>query len=116
MDSPAPFAGSDAEQLPRRCAILQRQVNVLTFVLLVLAGSVGIFMLRQVQLAGRNADNIQSVGQQMLANYQGQLEPRALLLERELRQLGATRPALGQFMARFANSDAPATNSPPAAP
>lgn len=116
MDSPAPLAGPDAE-LTRRCAILQRQVNVLTFVLLVLAGSVFIFMLRHVQLASRNADNIQSVGQQMLANYQGQLEPRALQLERELRLLGASRPALGQFMGRFANSDAPAaTNPPPAAP
>lgn len=111
MDSPGP----DAE-LTRRCATLQRQVNVLTFVLLVLAGSVFIFMLRQVQLTGRNADSVQGVGQQMLANYQAQLEPRALQLERDLRQLGATRPALGQFMGRFANSDAPATNPAPTAP
>jgi hypothetical protein len=109
--SPEFHSAPDAAEIARRQVALQRQVTLLGFVLLVLAGSVFIFLFRQVQLARRQADGLQNAGEQVLARYRTNLEPRALMLERDLRELARTRPELAQLMARFADSDA--TNAPP---
>ncbi|HMO63770.1 MAG TPA: hypothetical protein PKE47_00830 [Verrucomicrobiota bacterium] len=111
--SPLAAGGDDAA---RRTVALQRQVNVLTFVLLVLAASVGVFMLRQVQLARRQANALQHAGQQVLAHYTGQIQEPAIRLEQELRALADTRPALAQFMGRFGPGEPPPAPSAPASP
>lgn len=111
--SPLVAGGEDAA---RRAAALQRQVNVLTFVLLVLAASVGVFMLRQVQLARRQANALQQAGQQAVSNYTGQLQEPALRLEQELRALAATRPELARFMQRFGPGEPPPAPAAPASP
>lgn len=110
LSSPLAAGGEDAA---RRAAALQRQVNVLTLVLLVLAASVGVFMLRQVQLARRQANALQQAGQLAVSNYVGQLQEPALKLEQELRALSPARPALAQFLQRFGPGEPPPAAAPP---
>lgn len=116
MDPVTPSLAAGGEDAVRRSAALQRQVNVLTFVLLVLAASVGVFMLRQVQLARRQANALQQTGQQVVSNYIGQIQEPALRLEQELRALAPTRPELARFMQRFGPGEPPPAPAAPAVP
>lgn len=98
--------------LHREVRTLRLAVNIALVSLVILSGSIGIYLFRQVSLLRRQVEQTGRLAAQLAHNYNENVASTAQDFERQLKEFASTHPAFKQRIAKFY---APGTNPPPEA-
>lgn len=107
MDNPSPTSSTQSElrQLQEQYNSLQQLVSSLMLVLIVISGTLSIFLLRQYRFAKSEYDAIEPAATQVIAevtnNYAMSQE-----LVRKLAEFGRTHPDFAPIIAKYRLNDA----------
>lgn len=122
MDSHRPDSslnpGSDFETLEREVRALRRLVQIMLVSLVILTGSLAIYLFRQVSLLRRQALASERMASQMAQHFNSNLATQGMVFEKQLTDFARTNPAFQARIARFfANTSAiPDQGTAPANP
>jgi len=118
--SPSPTSQSDLKGLHEQYESLQQLVSSLMLVLIVISGTLGIFLLRQYKFAKAELDAITPAATQLISDYTNNYAMTQDFLKK-LAEYGRTHQDFGPIVAKYHLDDAlpkpgttPSTNSLPA--
>lgn len=96
--------------LQRELRTLRLALTIALVSLVILSGSLGIYLLRQVLLLRRQVDQTSRVAAQLAKNYNENISGLAIDFERQLKEYAQSHPAFKQQISRYF---APGTNAAP---
>jgi hypothetical protein len=103
--SPASAPQSELKNLQEQYASLQQLVSSLMLVLIVVSGTLGIFLLRQYRFAKSELDGLAPAATQLITDYTNNYAMTQDFLKK-LAEYGRTHPEFGPIMARYRLTDA----------
>jgi len=120
MDNPSSPSQLELKDLQEQCNSLQQLVSSLMLVLIVISGTLGIFLLRQWRFAKSELDNLTPAATQLIAEYNSNYAMSQDFLK-NLAENGRTHPDFAPIVLKYHLNDAlpkqaaaPATGSLPA--
>ena len=121
---PSPTGSSEEQVTPALVRRLQQQVNTLLILLLVVSGTLSVFLLRQVSLQRKEMDRLRPV----VAQYNTNVVPRLQEFMNQLGEYSRTHPEVMPILTKYglvqhpaagpgtSSSTEPAPAIPPAQP
>lgn len=111
MDSNHPASplnqGPDLDSLEREVRSLRRLVQIMLVSLVILSGSLAIYLFRQVSLLRRQALASERMAAQMAQHFNSNLATQGMMFEKQLTDFARTNPAFQARITRFfANTSA----------
>ncbi len=110
--SPAMAHRVDVDPVERDLRSLRLAVQIMLVSLVILSGSMGVYLFRQVSLLRRQVEASTRVAQQLARNFNINVATQAMAFEKKLIAFGRTNPAFNAQISRFFAS----TSSLPAQP
>lgn len=107
--------GVDFAGLHREVRALRLALNIVLVSLLIFAGSIGVYLFRQVVLLRRQFATSSNLAQRMVEQFNRDLAPKAQVFEHQLREFAKTNPEFAAVMAKYSQS-APAPTAPVSTP
>lgn len=107
---PSPDAG--LTQLQREVSGLRVALQITLAALLILSGSVGVYLFRQVTLVRRQAELGTRTADEMTRNYRERVQPQAEAFEKKLLDFARTNTELRSRLAKYFLTGGPDTNAP----
>src|SRR5262245_33044794 len=109
---------TEVSQLAGQVESLQHLVTSLLVLLVIVSGTLSIFLLRQWQMALRDLATIQPSALQIIADYNKDRGPRMDAFIDKLRDYGRTHPDFVPVLVRYGlvTNVAPAAGAPPGSP
>ena len=104
-------SANDSDLL-RELRTLRLAFHITLVSLIILSGSIGIYLFRQVSLLRRQVEQSARLATKLATDYNENVAPVAMEFERQLKEFAQTHPAFKQQIAKYY---APGTNSPPEA-
>jgi hypothetical protein len=109
---------AEVSQLESQVAALQHLVTTLLVLLVIVSGTLSIFLLRQWQMARKDLGAIRPSALQIIADYNKERAPRMDAFLDKLKDYGRTHPDFVPILVRYglATNVAPAAGAAPSAP
>jgi len=106
----------DVNELQAQCLWLRRQVFSMLVLLVVVSGTLTIYLLRQYRITRADLKAIRPQAEQFIADYQKNTAPKWDEFQRKIAEYGRTHPDFTPIMVKFGlqpTSSAPATATTP---
>lgn len=101
LNPPTPTGRSSQGSLERDLRTLRLTVQIMLVSLVILSGSLGLYLFRQVSLLRRQVDASSRMAHQMATHFNFNLKTQAMAFEKQLLDFGQTNPAFQQQIARY---------------
>jgi len=105
-----------ANDLQAQCQTLQHLVVSILILVLVLSGTLNIYLLRQWRTVSKDLAAIRPQATQIITEYKNVSAPLINDFVRKITDYGRTHPDFAPILAKYNLKPSPATNAPPAAP
>ncbi len=110
-----PTAPTEAEDLKQQCAALQRQMQTLLLALIIVSGTLSVFLWRQVRYARRDLEAIKPAAAQVIQEF-NQSRPNLDAFVAKVAEYGRTHPNFAPIMNKYRIVPPAAAPAPAAAP
>jgi hypothetical protein len=107
---------TSANDLQAQCDSLQHLVVSLLILVLVLSGTLNIYLLRQWRTVSKDLGGVRAQAGQMIAEYQKVSAPLMNDFVKKITDYGRTHPDFAPILAKYNLKPSPAPSSAPAAP
>jgi len=113
-ENPTP-APSDTNDLQAQYLWLRKQVLILLVLLIVVSGTLNIFLWRQLRYTQSDLAALQKQAEPMIAEYQQSMGPRMDDFVKKITEYGRTHPDFAPIMAKYqlGGTSAPPATAPP---